>query len=65
MALGKVSLPCSKQLGFDYFKIDHSISKGLGWYFPLPECEEELIMVEDLHASVPFRGSAFIVPAGF
>lgn len=55
--------------GFDYFEIDHLVSKGIGWYFPLPEWEEELIMGvgegRDLHASVPFRGSALIGPAGF
>lgn len=45
MELGKVWLPCSKQLGFDSSKLDRSVSKGLGWYFPQPECEEELIMV--------------------
>lgn len=65
MELGNVWLSCSKQLGFDNFKTDRSVSKGLGWYFSLPESEEELSVAEDLHASVPFRGPAFIGPAGF
>lgn len=65
MELRKAWLSCDKQPGFDNFKIDHSISKGLGWYFSLPKSKEELNVVEDLYASVPFRGPAFKGPAGF
>lgn len=65
MALGKVWLPCSKQPGFVYFKTDHSVSKGLGWYFSLPECGDVLARLELLSASVHLRGSAFISLAGF
>lgn len=65
MELGKVWLPCSKQPGFVYFKIGHSVSKGLGWYFSVPECGEALARLELLRASVHLRGAGFISLAGF
>lgn len=57
--------PCFKQLGLIISRLTVQSPKAFGWYFSLPEWVEKLTMLEGLHASLHFRGSAIIRPAGF